>query len=190
MEVLLASASPRRRELLGRICATFSVVPSGIDETMPPGSPDEAARALALAKARAIAADHPAAVVVGADTIVVLDGVVFGKPAGPGDAAATLRRLRGRTHEVITGVAVARGERAAVASVRTRVTMREYSDAEIETYIATGEPLDKAGAYAVQERGAALVARVDGCLTNVVGLPVGTTRQLLADFGVPVRSEP
>jgi septum formation protein len=190
--VLLASASPRRRELLGRICASFSVIPSGIDETMPPGPPQAAAEALALAKARAVAVVHPSAVVLGADTIVVVDGDVLGKPADAPGAVAMLRRLRGRVHEVITGVAVARERdaRAAVASVRTRVAMRHYTDAEIEAYVATGEPLDKAGAYAVQEGGAALVAHVDGCVTNVIGLPVSTARRLLAAFGVPVLPDP
>ena len=155
---------------------------------MPPGPPDAGAEAIALAKARAVAAAHPLRVVLGADTIVVVDADVLGKPADAREAVAMLRRLRGRAHEVITGVAVARARdaRAAVASVRTRVTMRDYSEAEIDAYVATGEPLDKAGAYAVQERGGALVAHVDGCVTNVIGLPLRTTGRLLAGLGVPL----
>jgi nucleoside triphosphate pyrophosphatase len=142
--------------------------------------------ALALAKARAVASRAPDAVVLGADTIVVVDGEVLGKPGGAAEAMRMLDRLRGRRHEVLTGVAVVRapagGERMAV--VRTEVTMREYSDAEIEAYVASGEPLDKAGAYAVQAAGGRLVARVDGCYTNVVGLPLTTTRRLLESMGV------
>jgi septum formation protein len=180
--VVLASASPRRRALLARICPDFTVVPSAIDETPPPGPPASAAVHLALAKARVVAASAPDALVVGADTIVVVEETVLGKPASPGDAVTMLRRLRGRAHEVITGVAVvrARDRREVSASVRTLVRMRAYSDADIDRYVATGEPLDKAGAYAVQEGGAALVAGVEGCYTNVVGLPLSTTRRLLA----------
>ncbi len=180
--VVLASASPRRRALLARICPDFTVTPSTIDERVPSMPPPEAAVHLAQAKAWAVAVSVPDALVLGADTIVVIDGEILGKPASPAHAATMLRRLRGRSHEVITGVAVvrARDRREVTAAVVTRVTMGEYSDLDIDRYVATGEPLDKAGAYAVQERGAALVARVDGCYTNVVGLPVSTTRGLLA----------
>lgn len=164
------------------------MVPSAIAEETLPGSPAEAAGTLALAKARAVAAAAPDAVVLGADTIVVVDGVILGKPGGVAEAVQMLRRLRNRVHEVLTGVAVVRArerdERTAV--VCTRVTMRDYSEAEIARYVATGEPLDKAGAYAVQEGGGQLVARVDGCYTNVVGLPLTTTRALLESFGVTV----
>ena len=163
-------------------------MPSAIAEEALPGPPAEVAGALALAKARAVAETAPDAVVLGADTIVVVDGEILGKPGGVADAARMLRRLRNRPHEVLTGVAVVRArerdERTAV--VRTRVTMRDYSEAEIARYVATGEPLDKAGAYAVQEGGGQLVARVDGCYTNVVGLPLTTTRALLEAFGVTV----
>lgn len=180
--VVLASASPRRRALLARICPDFTVAPSAIDERVPAMPPAEAAVHLARAKAWAVAASVPDARVLGADTIVVIEGEILGKPASPAHAATMLRRLRGRSHEVITGVAVVRAQdrREVTAAVVTRVTMREYSERDINRYVATGEPLDKAGAYAVQERGAALVARVDGCYTNVVGLPLSTTRRLLA----------
>lgn len=120
-------------------------------------------------------------VVLGADTEVVLDGHLLGKPGDAADAGRMLKALRGRVHEVITGVALveAPAGREETAAVTTRVKMAGYSDAEIEAYVATGEPLDKAGAYAVQGLGARLVAEVDGCFTNVVGLPVTTTRRLL-----------
>ena len=132
--------------------------------------------------ARALPQDRPA-LVLGADTEVVLDDRLMGKPRDGADAARILRDLRGRVHEVITGVAVVEVGAAATevtAAVTTRVGMRAYSDEEILAYVETGEPLDKAGAYAVQGLGSRLVAEVDGCLSNVIGLPLSTTRRLLA----------
>jgi septum formation protein len=156
--------------------------------------PAQAIAAVALAKALAVAADlDPArgpAVVLGADTEVVLDGRLLGKPRDPADAARMLRELRGREHEVITGLAVVdvgppgSTPRQETAAVTSRVRMAEYSEADIERYVATGEPLDKAGAYAVQGLGGRLVAAVDGCLTNVIGLPLTTTRALLSRRGL------
>jgi septum formation protein len=144
--------------------------------------------AVALDKARAVAREWTGgpAVVLGADTEVVLDGRYLGKPRDAADAARMLRALSGRTHEVVTGVALvdAPSGREETLAVTTRVTMTEAGDEEIAAYVATGEPLDKAGAYAVQGLGARLVARVDGCFTNVVGLPVETTRRLLKRWGL------
>lgn len=126
------------------------------------------------------------AIVLAADTEVVLDGRLLGKPRDAADAARILKALRGRSHEVITGVALveAPAGREETAAVTTRVRMGGYSDAEIEAYVATGEPLDKAGAYAVQGLGGRLIAQVDGCFSNVVGLPVTTTRRLLERWGL------
>jgi septum formation protein len=125
-----------------------------------------------------------AGVVLGADTVVIVDGAPLGKPTDPADARRMLARIRGRVHEVVTGLAaVARG-RAATRAVVSRVLMRAYDDATIEAYVATGEPLDKAGAYAVQEGGGDLVAAVIGSYSNVVGLPLAATRELLGEFGV------
>ena len=144
--------------------------------------------ALARAKARAVAAEigPVSRLVLGADTEVVLDGRLLGKPADAAAAVEMLGLLRGRVHEVITGLVLVEAEsgREETLSVASRVRMRSYSDAEIAAYVATGEPFDKAGGYAVQGRGGALVAEVDGCLTNVVGLPVETTRRLLARWGL------
>ena len=186
--LILASASPRRRELLGRICAGFTVVPADVDESLDPGPVAAAVERLALRKARAIAAGARDAVVLAADTVVVVDGAVLGKPAGPDDARAMLRRLRGRPHEVVTGVAVvdAAAGREASLSVTTRVLMAAYSDATLDAYVASGAPLDKAGAYAIQDRDGALVDGLAGSYTNVIGLPLGATRRLLGAFGVPV----
>jgi septum formation protein len=143
--------------------------------------------AVALAKARAVARQQAnPAVVLGADTEVVLDGQYLGKPAGTPDALRMLRALRGRTHEVITGVALveAPAGREETAAVVTRVTMTNATDEDLAAYVATGEPLDKAGAYAVQGLGSHLINRIDGCYTNVVGLPVETTRRLLQRWGL------
>jgi len=144
--------------------------------------------AVALDKARAVARQWTGgpAVVLGADTEVVLDGRYLGKPRDADDAARMLRALSGRTHEVVTGLALvdAPSGREETLAVTTRVTMLDASDEDIAAYVATGEPLDKAGAYAVQGLGARLVARVDGCFTNVVGLPVETARRLLERWGL------
>lgn len=144
--------------------------------------------AVALDKARAVAREWTGgpAVVLGADTEVVLDGRYLGKPRDTADAARMLRELSGRTHEVVTGLALvdAPSGREETLAVTTRVTMIDAGAEEIAAYVATGEPLDKAGAYAVQGLGARLVARVDGCFTNVVGLPVETTRRLLKRWGL------
>jgi septum formation protein len=192
MRLILASASPRRHELLTGCGIPFQIIPSAIDEHP---FPDELAAAyvqrLALAKAEAVAQHHPGAVVLGADTIVTIDGLLLGKPQTLDEARQMLNRLRGKMHEVLTGVAVvsggttanARGQRAG-GMVASRVLMRPFTPATIEWYIATGEPLDKAGAYAVQGLGAALVERVEGSYTNVVGLPLTETLSLLRRFGV------
>ena len=144
--------------------------------------------AVALDKARAVAREWTGgpAVVLGADTEVVLDGRYLGKPRDAADAARMLRHLSGRTHEVVTGLALvaAPSGREETLAVTTRVTMIDAGLGEIAAYVATGEPLDKAGAYAIQGQGARLVARVDGCFTNVIGLPVETTRRLLKRWGL------
>jgi septum formation protein len=166
------------------------VIPSGIPEDHPAASPADAIVAVARAKARAVARGLPAgdaAVVLAADTEVVLDGRLVGKPSDAADAARILRELAGRVHEVITGVAVVAADREEAAAVTSRVAMRDYDDAEIAAYVETGEPLDKAGAYGVQGVGGRLVARVDGCLTNVIGLPTSTARRMLAKAGVVPR---
>jgi len=192
VRLILASASPRRRELLERLGLPFEVRPSGIEEPLAAGVP---ASTLATTLARAKAADiadrlraaGEAALVLGADTLVVLDGQPLGKPTSQGDARAMLRALRGRSHEVVTAVVVRDAEpagRELTEAVVSQVLMRDYTDDEIAAYVATGEPDDKAGAYAVQGRGRRLVSRVDGCYTNVVGLPLRTTARLLQAFGL------
>jgi septum formation protein len=159
-----------------------------VDESIDAAAPELAAVTLARRKARAVAAGRRAGVVVGADTIVVLDGAPLGKPADAEDARRMLRALRGRWHEVVTGlsaidVASARERSAAVVS---RVCMAEYGDDVIDAYVTSGEPFDKAGGYAIQEGGGRLVTGLIGSYTNVVGLPLEEMRRLLIDLGVPV----
>jgi len=186
MRLILASQSPRRRELLHEIFSEFEVIPSEVDETLEPGPIEQAVVSLALRKARAVAARATQGVVLAADTVVVIDGMVLGKPADPEEARGMLRRLRGRGHQVITGVAVvdAATGRAESTAVVSRVVMAAYPDATIAAYVASGAPFDKAGGYAIQDLGGALVDGVVGSYTNVVGLPVEATRRLLQSFGV------
>lgn len=189
IRLLLLSASPRRRELLIRLGLPFDVCPVDVDETPLPG---EAPRALAerLARAKAAATPDDARWGIAADTVVALDGDVFGKPAGPDEAVATLHRLRGRWHEVITGVAVhAPGGAIHSAIDRTRVLMRRYSDGEVLEYVAGSDPLDKAGSYAIQHPGFHPVERIDGRRDTVVGLPLSLVTRLLAEAGWPSRAE-
>jgi len=180
---VLASASPRRVQLLRQAGAAFTVADPGPDRGWPgTADPRHGVRALALDKARRIARERPDAVVIGADTIVVARGRRFGKPASAGEAADMLRRLHGRAHEVWTGLALVRGGEQRTAAEVTRVQFMKLSDAEILAYVRTGEPLDKAGAYAIQGLASQFVRRIDGDWSNVVGLPLSRLRQMLADF--------
>jgi septum formation protein len=185
--LILASGSPRRRTLLSELGVPFSVIVSDVAETADPElNPPEQAIALAEQKARAVAAKLAEGLVLGADTIVVLDGEILGKPVDDEDARRMLRRLAGRPHRVITGIALVDAATGAVSrSVVTSVVhVRPLSDEEVAAYVATGEPRDKAGAYAIQGIGAGLIAGLDGCYTNVVGLPLCETAGLLAAAGV------
>jgi septum formation protein len=185
--LILASGSPRRRELLTALGIPFIVVVSNEPEPLLEGiSPREQTVQLALRKARAVASAQSGGWVLGADTIVVLDGEILGKPEDPADAVAMLQRLRGRDHEVYTGLALVNAATSEehTSSVPATVSMRDASDDEIATYVATGEPLDKAGAYGIQGLGGALVAGYDGCFNTIVGLPLCGVAALLRDAGV------
>jgi septum formation protein len=177
MRLVLASGSPRRAALLRAAGREFEVRPSGARE-WPYAGGDPAAYAEALARAKVAAVEGD--LVLGADTIVVLDGAVLGKPDGPAAAAAMLRRLSGRTHDVVTAVAVRRDGRITAGHARTAVTFRPLTEREIEAYVATGEPLDKAGAYGYQGGAAAFVAGLDGDADTVIGLPMRLVTALLA----------
>lgn len=187
LPIVLASASPRRRELLAGIGLQFTVEPARFDEaSIHVESPEEWVKALARGKASEVASRHPDALVIGADTAVLIDGQVLGKPKDAGDAHRMLRLLSDRTHRVLTGVALIHRssgrERAHVES--TDVTFGPLSDEQIARYVATGEPMDKAGAYGIQGFGATLVREVKGCYFNVVGLPLYSLARMLSEFGV------
>jgi septum formation protein len=181
--LVLASASPRRAELLRLAGFTFEVAPADVDET-----PREAelaehyVRRLAEAKARAVAAQHPGAAVLGADTTVAVDGAILGKPADSADAVAMLHRLQGRAHDVLTGVAVVGPGWSASSVATTRVWMAPLTAEDIDGYVASGEPMDKAGAYAIQGLASRFVTRIEGSYPNVVGLPVHLVHELLAAY--------
>jgi len=173
--IILASGSPRRRALLEALGVPFTVQNADVDESLLPGErPEPYARRLALAKAHAVAAEVDGGLVLGADTIVVDGDEVLGKPLDAAEAIRLLRRLRGRRHVVITAIALvdAATGAARVGAEHSGVWLRDITDAEIDAYVATGDPLDKAGAYAVQHAGFRPVARIEGSETNVIGLPL------------------
>lgn len=184
----LASKSPRRRELLGRLGLEFGVLDIDIPERREPGeAPADYVHRVAREKAGAgllRVVGVPAAVVLGADTEVILEGEVFGKPRDAEDAAGMLRRLSGRTHEVVSAVSVVSAEREAQAVSVSQVTFGELSEAQIAAYVATGEPMGKAGAYAIQGGGEAFIRHLSGSYSGVMGLPLYETARLLTEFGV------
>jgi septum formation protein len=189
--LILASGSPRRHELLQEVGIDHRVVPSGEAEGEVPGETvEEHIRRLALAKARAVAADHPDRWVLGADTVVVLGERILGKPSGPADARRMLARMSGCTHEVRGAIALVHDGREWVASDTSRVTFRHLREDEIAAYVAGREPLDKAGAYGIQEEGRRLVASWAGSFTNIVGLAIPLLRRLLAEADAPYAVKP
>lgn len=186
--IVLASSSPRRRQLLGMLHVPHRVLAPEVDESVRDGeAPERYVVRVARDKARAAVARAPGEIVLAADTTVVLGGEMFGKPAGAEDAVAMLERLQGRTHEVMTAVAVARDERIEHALDVSHVTLRPADRATLAAYVATGEPLDKAGAYAIQGVGAPLIERVEGDFFGVMGLPLRLALDLLGRFGRPYR---
>lgn len=190
MSFVLASKSPRRRQLLAALGLDFTVDASDTDETpLPNEAPDALVCRLCRAKAEAVAERHPGEVVLAADTLVVLDGALLGKPADPLEAVAMLSALRDRVHVVYTAVCVMDGERVATRVAATDVKMRAYTDAEIEAYVETGDPLDKAGAYGIQDPRFAPVESWDGCYSAVMGLPMALAAEMLAATGIPVASD-
>ncbi len=180
---VLASQSPRRQELLSAAGFHFRIESADVDETPRQGEPaDVYVARLAEAKARAVLARQPQALVLGADTTVVVDGDILAKPDDAADATRMVRRLAGRAHEVLTGVALVSATWSRVAVAATTVWFAPMSAAEIEAYVATGEPMDKAGAYGIQGRAARYVTRIEGSYSNVVGLPVALVHDLLAEY--------
>ena len=189
MDIILASKSPRRRELLQMLgIRDFAIIPSGDPEILPEGlTPPETVCEIARCKAREIAAKSGAeSLVIAADTLVCLDGDFLGKPEDEGDAELMLRRLSGRKHTVYTGVAIICGGSEICEAEASDVLFRELSDEEISAYIATGEPMDKAGAYGAQGLGALFVKGIDGDFFNVMGLPVCRLGIMLKSFGIDI----
>jgi septum formation protein len=185
VRIILASSSPRRRELLTNLGIEFDVLPADIDETERPGEdPAGYVHRLALEKAATIAARHPEALVIAADTTVDLDGRILGKPDDAAHVRAMLRELSGRSHRVHTGVCVRIGDRVAAAVSSPEVRMVAITDAMIDWYIGTGEPFDKAGAYGMQGAAAVFVEAVQGSVSAVIGMPMHVVVQLLAQVGV------
>ena len=179
--IILASKSPRRKELLSFITTDFTVKSADVDETLPQGiTPDKAVEYLSRIKAEPLKNEND--IVIGADTVVALDGKILGKPRDEADAFATLKMLSGKEHSVFTGVSVIKGEKIETFSVQTKVKMFELTDKEIEEYIATAEPFDKAGSYGIQGKGSLLVEKIDGDYFNVVGLPISRLNRVLKLF--------
>lgn len=182
-EIILASASPRRQELLKYIVPEFRIIPADIDETLPGDiSAGKSAEFLAVKKAKHVSGKNPGSIVIGSDTVVIIDGEILGKPRDPSDAERMLRKLSGKTHSVITGVCLCCGNFTDSFSCETRVKFFPITDKEIRNYIATGEPMDKAGAYGIQGKGCLLVESIEGDFFNVVGLPASLLKRRLESF--------
>jgi septum formation protein len=188
--LVLASASPRRQELLRNAGIPFEVQPANIPEDPHPGEgARDLAERLAQEKAQAVASQRPHDWVLGADTIVVVNGQLLGKPTDAAAAARMLRLLSGRQHQVITGVCLVVKGKSSAASETTLVTMSEITDKEIAEYVATGEPMDKAGAYAIQGIASRWIPRIEGDYSNVVGLPVAMVFRMLRERGCEISSQ-
>lgn len=188
-KIILASGSPRRKELLEKIGLQFEVAASDIEEDLANGLPPrKLAEKLSLEKAVAAAKKYPDAVIIAADTIGVFDGKIIGKPHTPAEAVEMLSMLSGKSHLVVTGYTIldTGTQKSVTKSVETKVDFRSLTGAEIEAYVATGEPLDKAGAYAIQGLGALIVEKIEGDYYNVIGLPLSSLMESLKDFGLKI----
>jgi len=188
-KIILASASPRRKELLEKIGLKFEVDSAFSDEALRPDvPPHELARQLSLAKAMIVSERHPDTIVIAADTFGVLEGKLLGKPRDAAEARQMLGQLSGKSHKVITGLTVVdTGEKKTVSrSVETIVHFRKLTEAEIDAYVATGEPLDKAAAYAIQGKGSVLIKKIEGDFYNVIGLPLSMLSMILKEYGINI----
>ena len=188
-EVILASASPRRKELLEKIGLRFKVVPSNYEEDIPLGlEPHEFAQKISLEKARVVASKHQNVIVIAADTFIVFGGQIFGKPHSEKEARKMLETINGRQHSVITGFTIMDTDtnKALSKSVETRVYIRKLASNEIDAYVESKEPLDKAGAYAIQGLGSVIVEKIEGDYFNVIGLPLSALTESLKAFGVHI----
>ncbi|MBI2287673.1 MAG: septum formation inhibitor Maf [Chloroflexi bacterium] len=188
-KIILASASPRRKELLEKVGLKFEVDPSNYEEVGQPGlEPHELARKISLGKAEAVASKHKNAIVIAADTFIVADGKVLGKPHTQKRAREMLAAISGKSHSVITGFSIidTATNKTVSKSVETKVYIRKLTPAEIDAYVASKEPLDKAGAYAIQGLGVVLVEKIEGDYSNVIGLPLSALAEALKEFGIKI----
>ena len=182
-KIILASASPRRQELIRHITDNFEVAVSNVEENVPLGMvAEDIPQYLATLKAKDISAKYPQNIVIGADTCVIADGKVLGKPKDENDAVDMLKKLSGKTHSVITGCALVKGDKSLSFSVTTEVEFYPLTDEEINLYIKSGEPFDKAGSYGIQGKGSLFVKKINGDYFNVVGLPVAKLNKVLNSF--------
>lgn len=187
--IILASASPRRKELLGRIGLRFEVEPSNYEEDMPSGlEPHELAQRISLEKAKVVASKHKNAVVIAADTFIFFSGQILGKPRTENEARKMLKTINGKPHSVITGFSIIdTGKNKTLSkSVETKIYIKNLTSAEIDAYVKSKEPLDKAGAYAIQGLGAVIVERIEGDYFNVIGLPLSALTEALKEFGINI----
>lgn len=185
MDIILASGSPRRKELLTQMGLSFTILPAEIEEVVEPGlTPQEVVMSLSRQKAAAVALSHPEDLVIAADTIVVFDGKILGKPHSEGEAKEMLTALSGRAHHVCTGFTLQQGGQTESGCEESEVWFRELTEGEIDRYIATGEPMDKAGSYGIQGYGAMLVRGIHGDYFNVMGLPVCRLAMALKNYGI------
>ncbi len=183
MHYILASASPRRKELFHKITDDFTVQPANVAETIPPDIlPEDVAAYLSHIKAEAVSKNNPNTIVIGCDTIVLLDDQLLGKPHSPEEAKTMLQALSGKTHQVITGTTITDGNRTVTFSSETAVTFYPLSEEEIDAYLATGEPFDKAGAYGIQGKGSLLIHSIQGDYFTVMGLPIARLSRVLRQF--------
>lgn len=186
-KIILASKSPRRKSILEQVGLKFSVKVSDFDETSVKfKTAQEMVRKLSLEKAKLVAKKYPKAIVIGADTTVVISKEIIGKPKSEEDAKRILRKFSGKVHAVITGFTIIEQKKIFTGHVETKVKFKQLSEQEIKAYVATGEPMDKAGAYGIQEKGGALIESVEGDYFNVVGLPIFAVSQALKKFGVDI----
>lgn len=188
-QVILASSSPRRKELLQNIGLTFKVEPGNYEEDLSCGlEPHELAQRISLGKAESVATRYEDSIVIGADTIILLDGKIMGKPHTDGEARKMLAAISGRSHSVITGFSIIEtaSGRMVSRSVETKVYIKNLAPDEIDAYVKSGEPLDKAGAYGIQGLGALLVERIEGDYFNVMGLPLFSLMEALKEFGIRI----
>ena len=186
-KLILASQSPRRQELLKEITSQFEIVPSSIEEVLDIGlRPEENARNIARAKAKSIASEYSDCWIIGADTIVTLDDEIFGKPEDEKDAERILKRLSGREHIVVTGICVVGPQKSRDKFVVSKIKIKPLTIQEIKNYISTGEPMDKAGAYAIQGKGSFMVRSFSGSKTNIIGLPIDELKILLKKTNYPL----